>query len=183
MTTASRLSPPLFTRDQIAGRVEALAADIARDYGPGELSVVAILKGAYVFTADLARALARHQVHPAVDFMSFSSYGNSTTSSRDAVLKHALSFPVAGRPVLLVDDILDTGLTIQAAKALLAREGAASIRVCVLLDKPARREAPITADYTGFQIDNLFVVGYGLDYDNRYRELPDLHVLVPDTLP
>lgn len=183
MSTHTRLGSPLFTAAQIQERVEAIADEIAAFYGASEFSVVAIMKGGFIFTADLIRALARRHVHPLVDFMSFSSYGASTSSSRNVTLKHSWSLPITGRQILLVDDILDTGHTIEVAKSLLTREGAARVRVCVLLDKPSRREVPVTADHTGFQVDNVFVVGYGLDYDNRFREQPDLAVLNFDPAP
>lgn len=181
MTTGSHLSPPLFTAPEIQQRVDCLADDIARDYGPADFSVVSVLKGGFVFTADLIRALARRGVHPVVDFVTFSSYGASTVSSRNVTLEREFSLPVTGRRILLVDDILDSGLTLNAAKKLLYDRGALDVRVCVLLDKKARRGIPMTANYTGFHIDNVFVVGYGLDFDNRYRELPDLVALISDT--
>jgi len=179
--TAPHDIPPLISAARIRRRVLALAVEIAGDYGQADFSIVTILKGGFVFTADLIRALAGLNVHPIVDFVTFSSYGAGTTSSRQVTLKQELSLPVKGLRILLIDDILDTGLTTLTAKRLLLEQGAAEVRVCVLLDKPSRREVSITADYTGFEIDNVFVVGYGLDFNNRYRELPDLKVLTPDS--
>jgi len=182
MISAPHISRPLFTAAAIQQRVETIANEIARDYGQEDFSVVAILKGGFVFTADLIRALALRSVHPLVDFVSLASYGAQTMSSKQVTLRHELSLPVKGRRILLIDDILDTGLTLQAARQLLVDQGASDIRICVLLDKPSRRQAALSADYTGFQIDNVFVVGYGLDYDHRFRELPYLAVLT-ETLP
>ena len=174
-----QVSAPLFPAPVIQQRVETLADEIAREYGQDDFTVVAILKGGFVFTADLIRALSLRNVHPLVDFVSFSSYGAQTVSTRHVTLRHELTLPVAGKRVLLIDDILDTGLTLQAARCLLTAEGATEVRTCVLLDKPSRRLADLSADFTGFQIEDVFVVGYGLDFDNRFRELPHLAVLTP----
>jgi hypoxanthine phosphoribosyltransferase len=174
MSVTPTLDKELFSAEQIRTRINALADDIARDYGADDILAVSILKGSFVFTADLIRALAGHQVHPLVDFMTLSSYGSSSTSSGKVLLHQELSLPVEGHRVLLIDDILDTGLTLQTARELLIQKGAAEVRTCVLLDKPSRRISPMTADYIGFQIENVFVVGYGLDYNNHYRHLPGL---------
>ena len=170
----------LYTADQIRTRVNAMADTLAAKLPDGELLCVALLNGSFVFAADLARALADRDVHPVIDFMTPASYGGSTVSTGSVTLKHDLSLPVQGRDVLLVDDILDTGLTLQAVCRLLTERGAASIHTCVLLDKPARRRVPVTADLVGFVIDDVFVVGYGLDYDSRYRHLPYLAALTLD---
>jgi hypoxanthine phosphoribosyltransferase len=177
MSATPALDKELFSAEQIRTRINALADDIARDYGADDILAVSILKGSFVFTADLIRALAGHQVHPLVDFMTLSSYGSSSMSSGKVLLHQELSLPVKGHRVLLIDDILDTGLTLQTARELLIQKGADEVRTCVLLDKPSRRVAPITADYSGFQIENVFVVGYGLDYNSRYRHLPGLAIL------
>lgn len=177
MNSTPHLDRDLFSADEIRERVEAIAGEIARDFDGGDFLAIALLKGSFVFTADLIRALARHGLHPVVDFLALSSYGAETTSCGTVTLRHELSLPVTGQRVLLIDDILDTGLTLQTACQMLARQGAAEIRTCVLLDKPSRRVAPITADYTGFKIGDVFVVGYGLDYNNRYRHLPGLATL------
>lgn len=171
---------PLFTADQIRTRVNAMADTLAADLPDGELLCVALLNGSFIFAADLARALADRDVHPVIDFMTPASYGGGTASSGSVTLKHDLSLPVKGRDILLVDDILDTGLTLQAVCRLLAERGAASVHTCVLLDKPSRRRVPVTADLVGFVIDDVFVVGYGLDYDHRYRHLPYLAALTLD---
>lgn len=173
----------LFSATEIRDRVDALAGEIARDFGAGEFLAVSLLKGSFMFTADLIRALARHRVNPLVDFLALSSYGGRSTSSGKVTLHHELSLPIRGHRVLLIDDILDTGLTLRTACSMLSGLGAADVRTCVLLDKPSRRVVPVRADYTGFQVDDVFVVGYGLDYNNRYRHLPGLSVLQFDPPP
>ena len=162
----------LFTAAQIRRRLDRLADDIARTSSCKELVVVAVLKGSYVFLADLARLLANRNIHLVVDFLGLSSYGADTSSSGKVNLRHDLSIPLKGKSVLLIDDILDSGSTLQYATALLKKKGAVTIKTCVLLDKTSRRIAPVTADYVGFTVDDTFVVGYGLDYNNHYRQLP-----------
>ena len=162
---------PLYAEDAIAARVDALAEAIARD-APEELLVVVVLKGSFVFAADLVRALDRRGVRPQVDFISLSSYGTGTESTGAVRLTRDLAEDVAGRDVLLVDDILDSGRTLAFARDLLAARGAASVRSCLLLDKAGRRQVAVEADYVGFAIGNWFVVGYGLDLAHRYRGLP-----------
>ncbi len=179
--TTPHLAGVLFSAKQIRERLDVLAAEIARDYGPTDLITVAILKGSFVFVADLARLLSERGIHLAIDFIGLSSYGPNTTSSGRVLVGHDLTVSVAGHPVLLIDDILDTGLTLQTACRLLLEKGAAEVRTCVLLDKPSRRRVPMTADYVGFHIDDVFAVGYGLDHDNRHRHLPYLALLSFDT--
>ena len=162
----------LFSAAQIRRRLDRLADEIARTSRTKELVAVAILKGSYVFLADLARLLSNRQIHLVVDFLGLSSYGPGTSSSGKIALRHDLSIPLKGKSVLLIDDILDSGLTLQYATALLKKRGARTVKTCVLLDKPSRRKTPLTADYVGFTVDDTFVVGYGLDYDNHYRHLP-----------
>lgn len=183
MNGTPHLDRELFTAAGIRDRVDTLAGDIARDFGTGEFLAVSLLKGSFMFTADLIRALARHRVNPLVDFLALSSYGGHSTSSGKVTLRHELSLPIKNHRVLLIDDILDTGLTLQTACTMLSGLGAADIRTCVLLDKPSRRVVPIRPDYTGFQVEDVFVVGYGLDYNNRYRHLPGLSVLRFDPSP
>lgn len=168
----------LFSARRIERRVAALAAEIAGNTPRGELVIVAILKGSYVFLADLARHLANHDIHLVVDFLGLSSYGGNTTSSGSVTVRQDISVPLQGKTVLLMDDILDTGLTLTCGVALLKKHGARAVRTCVLLDKPARRRIPVTADHVGFTVDDGFVVGYGLDYDNHYRHLPYIAELI-----
>lgn len=160
----------LIEGDEIARRVDALAAAIAADE-PGDFLVVVVLKGSFVFAADLIRALERAGASPHVDFITLASYGAGTASSGTVRVAHDLSEEVAGRPVLLVDDILESGRTLVFARDALLARGAARVRSCVLLDKPDRRAVEIEADYVGFRIGNDFVVGYGLDLAHRYRGL------------
>ena len=161
----------LFTAEQIAGRVEELAGEIVAQID-GDLLVVVILKGSFVFAADLIRALDRNGVPARVDFITLSSYQEGTESSGRVVLAHDLSEDVKGQDVLIVDDILESGRTLDFACSAMADRGAASVRTCLLLDKPARRKVPIEADFVGFSIAPEFVVGYGLDLAHRYRGLP-----------
>ena len=170
----------LFTAEQIRRRIEVMADAMAAELPPGELHCVSILQGSFVFVADLSRALANRGISLIMDFVTLSSYGSGTTPSGTVTLKHDLSLPVAGRHVLVVDDILDTGLTLQTLCRLLVERGAASIRTCVLIDKPARRRAAVKADVVGFAVGDVFVVGYGLDHAGRYRHLPCLAALTLD---
>ena len=161
----------MFTADQIAGRVEELASEIVAHID-GDLLVVVILKGSFVFAADLIRALDRHGASARVDFITLSSYQEGTESSGRVVMAHDLSEDVNGQHVLIVDDILESGRTLDFACSTMADRGAASVQTCLLLDKPARRKMPIEADFVGFSIAPEFVVGYGLDLAHRYRGLP-----------
>lgn len=167
----------LYNAAQIADRVQELADVIAGDLGP-DLLLVAVLKGSFVFAADLMRALHHAGLHPEVDFMTLSSYGSGVVSSGRIEIRRDVEDAVAGRRVLLVDDILESGRTLAFAKAELERRGA-DVRVCVLLDKPARRQRTVRADYVGFICPERFVIGYGLDYAHRYRELPFIGILAP----
>lgn len=169
----AREARPLFTESQIRERVEVLSHDIARRLGD-EFVIVSILNGAFLFTADLVRALGRRGCRPRVEFITLKSYGDATKSSGDVRLVGVLPERLDGVAVLLVDDVLDSGRTLMTASSLLSDRGAASVSTCVLLDKPARREVPVTPDFTGFAVDDLFVVGYGIDYAERYRYLPYL---------
>ncbi len=166
----------LFGPRRIAARVRRLAREIAADLGPDFLMVV-VLKGAFVFAADLARALHAEGARPRVGFLVLSSYGAGTCSAGRVNVLGEMLDDVAGRGVLVVEDILDTGLTLAHARDRLLAHGAAGVRTCVLVDKPARREIPIEADYVGFDVGERFVVGYGIDHAERYRELPYLGVL------
>ena len=167
----------LFDAAAIARRVEALARDIAGDM-PGEVLVIVVLKGSFVFAADLIRALDRAGASPRVDFITLASYGAGTESHGEVELVRDISEEVAGRRVLLVDDIVDTGRTLKFAKEEMIRRGA-EVRTCLLLDKPARRAVGIEPDYVGFTIEDRFVVGYGLDLAHMYRGLPYIGVVTP----
>jgi len=166
----------LLTGDEIAARVADLGAQLAADYAGRTPVLVSVLKGSIVFLADLIRAM---DVPLNVDLMEVSSYGSATESSGQVRILKDLSSSIEGRDVVVVEDIIDTGLTLNYLLRYLAERHPASVRVCCLLDKPARRLAEIEIDYRGFTIPDRFVIGYGLDYDERYRNLPYVGVLRP----
>jgi hypoxanthine phosphoribosyltransferase len=166
----------LISRESIAHRVRSLARQIEKDFAGRDLVIVALLNGTVVFLADLLRRLS---LPLRLDFIGVSSYGAGTESA-ELVFTKELRLDVSGRDVLLVDDILDTGKTLFRVSAKLRRLGPRQIKTCVLLDKPSRRVEKIAADYVGFTIPNHFVVGYGLDYAERYRNLPFVGVLHPE---
>jgi hypoxanthine phosphoribosyltransferase len=167
----------IFSPSEIAARVTQLAAQIAAQKLEN-LLIVAILKGSFVFAADLIRALHHAGMAPEVEFMTLSSYRKGQVSSGQVSIARDLEGDVEGRNVLLVDDILESGRTLAFAKDLLAARGAASVRSCVLLDKPVQRAAEIAADFKAFDCPNVFVVGYGMDAGHRFRELPFVGRLV-----
>lgn len=166
----------LFTQEQVAARVREMAAQISRDYAGKTPLVVGILRGSFIFMADLVRAM---DIPLTLDFMVASSYGAGTVSSGKVKISLDLQEDIAGRDVLLVEDILDTGNTLSKLVAELKGRQPASLKLCVLLDKPERRTKPIEADYVGFTIPDAFVVGCGLDYDQLYRQLPYIGILKP----
>jgi len=166
----------LISAAEIAGRVATLAENIAAQLPPN-MMIVALLRGSFVFTADLIRALHLVGAHPQVEFMALGSYGNQTASSGDVHIVRDLTENVAGRDVLIVDDILESGRTLTFARDLLRKRGATSIKIAVLLEKPGKRMTDIDADFVGFTISDKFVVGFGLDYANYYRELPYIGVV------
>ncbi|HHT02182.1 MAG TPA: hypoxanthine phosphoribosyltransferase [Firmicutes bacterium] len=163
----------LLTEVTIQNRVRELAWQISHDYEGKRLLVVAVLKGAFIFVADLARHL---QVPAAFDFLAVCSYGSATASSGEVRILKDLDESVEGWDVLLVEDIVDTGLTLNYLTQSLWARRPASLRICSLLDKPARRQVPVKLDYCGFQIPDKFAVGYGLDFDGRYRNAPFIFV-------
>jgi hypoxanthine phosphoribosyltransferase len=166
----------LLSGEQIQARVAELGAQLAADYAGRDPVLVSVLKGSIVFLADLVR---RMEIPLSIDLMEVSSYGASTESSGQVRILKDLSMAIDGREVIVVEDIIDTGLTLNYLLRYLHDKGPASIRICCLLDKPARRLADITIDYRGFTIPDRFVIGYGLDYDERYRNLPYIGVLRP----
>lgn len=165
---------PLITQGQIEKRLKELGTKITADYEGKELVMVCILKGAYVFFADLVRNV---QIPVNVDFMMVSSYGAGTRSAGVVKIISDLSSPIKGRDILIVDDIIDTGLTLNYLYKTLKAKKPRSLRLCVLLDKVERRKHEVPLDYVGFTIPNKFVIGYGLDYQERYRNLPYVAVL------
>jgi hypoxanthine phosphoribosyltransferase len=166
----------LLTGDEVQARVLELGAQVAADYEGRDPVLVSVLKGSIIFLADLVRATP---IPLSIDLMEVSSYGASTESSGQVRILKDLSSSIAGRDVLVVEDIIDTGLTLNYLLRYLHDKGPASIRICCLLDKPARRLAPIEIDYRGFTIPDRFVIGYGLDYGEHYRNLPYVGVLRP----
>lgn len=164
----------LYPRAEIAARVTALAREIDRDYAGRELLLVGILKGSFLFVADLARAVST----PAdVDFVRIASYGSETRSSGIVEIRKDLEMPIRGRHVLIVEDIVDSGYTLEALCNLLLLREPASLRVCTLVDKRSQRATEVPVDYVGFTLDKGFIVGYGLDYDERFRGLPDIYLV------
>jgi hypoxanthine phosphoribosyltransferase len=166
----------LIDRDALQRRVTELAVQIAAAVPSQDLVMVGPLKGAVVFMADLARALHDQGVQVILDFMALSSYGDGTVSRGTVDMTMDLSVDLAGRDVLLVDDIADTGRTLAFARERVLAHGPASLRIAVVLDKPARREVDVPLDFVGFEIPDLFVLGYGADLAQRYRELPFIGV-------
>ena len=166
----------LLDSQTVAGRVAELGAQLAADYAGRDPVLVSVLKGAMVFLADLMRAM---DLPTSIDFMEVSSYGAATESSGQVRILKDLSRPIEGRDIIVVEDIIDTGLTLNYLLGYLADRQPASISICCLLDKPARRLAEIPIDYIGFTIPDRFVIGYGLDFDERYRNLPYIGVLKP----
>ena len=170
----------LIDATDIARRVGELGQQISHDYGDEEVLLVCVLRGAAIFAADLARHLAGNNV--VLDFISVSSYGSATSSSGVVRFLKDLEESVEGRHVLVVEDIVDTGLTLKYLLENLQSRQPRSLKSCTLLDKPSRRRVPIEADYCGFAIDDLFVVGYGLDFAQKYRQLPNICVLQGENL-
>jgi len=163
----------LITEEAIRKRVNELAKVISTDYRGSKPLLVGLLKGSFIFLADLARAL---DIDSEIDFMTVSSYGNSMENSEVRILKD-LGEPIQGRDVLIVEDIIDTGLTLSRILELLAARHPRSLKVCTLLNKPRRRKAEVTVDYNGFDIEDVFVAGYGIDFAQKYRNLPQLVVV------
>lgn len=161
----------LHGRDEIAQRVRELAQEIATHL-PDDFVIVALLKGSFIFVADLVRTLHEAGVHPEIEFMRLSSYGVRKVSSGEVHLLGDVPTDIANRTVLLVDDILDTGRSISYARTLLEQRDVARILTCVLVDKPSRREVDVTANFVGFEVPDVFIAGYGIDYAERYRCLP-----------
>ena len=170
----------LISRQRIDEAVTRLADEIRHDYAAGPPVLVGVLHGAFVFLADLARAL---QLPVEIGFVGLSSYGSGTASSGRLELFHELRADVAGRHVVLVEDIVDSGHSVTYLCDYLRQRRPASLRICCLLDKPERREVPVDIDYRGFTIPNLFIVGYGMDFNGQYRHLPDIRVLEETPIP
>ncbi len=167
----------LIGREEIAGMVRSVGARINADYAGREVMLVCVLKGACVFLSDLMRVL---DVPVAIDFMSVSSYGSGTSTTGTVRILRDLDADIAGKHVIVVEDIVDTGLTLRYLKEMLSTRRPASIAVCAAFDKPARRKVHVEVEYVGMTIPDEFIVGYGLDFGGKYRNLPDVCVLSDD---
>lgn len=167
----------LLSAEEIQEKVKELGAQISKDYEGKNLMLISILKGSIVFMSDLMRAIT---IHCKIDFMAVSSYGSSTKTSGVVRILKDLDIPLENYDVLIVEDILDSGMTLDYITKILNERHPNSIKICTLLDKPARRKIDIKADYIGFLVPDEFVVGYGLDYDERYRNVPFVGVLRPE---
>jgi hypoxanthine phosphoribosyltransferase len=176
MTKASLGSdlPILLDAAKIQGRIAELAADISRDYEGRTPHLIGVLKGAWVFMADLVRHIS---IKCTVDFLGIQSYGAGSVSSGEVRITKDLDVSIEGRDVLIVEDILDTGRTFSYLQEVLGAHDPSSLKLVVLLDKQSRRVIPVRPDYRGFVIPDVFVVGYGLDFDQRYRNLPDVRYI------
>jgi hypoxanthine phosphoribosyltransferase len=163
---------PLISRKQIASIVKGLADQISKDYGQRDLVVVCILKGAFMFLSDLVRHL---RIPVQIDFARLASYGAGTKSSGLIEITKDIETSIEGKDVLIVEDIIDSGRTVRFLKERLALSKPRSVRVCALLDKKARREVEVEADYIGKEVDDVFIVGYGIDFNEAYRNLPEIY--------
>lgn len=166
----------LFDEPDIQNRIEELAQEISRSI-PDDFMILGLLKGSFMFIADLSRSLYRVDRHPEIEFMRLSSYGLEKTSAGEVHLLGDCPTDLTGRHVLLIDDIADTGRSLAYARALLEQRDVGRLWSCVLLDKPSRREVDAHVDFVGFTIDDVFVAGYGIDYAEKYRELPYIVVV------
>ncbi|MFO0665197.1 MAG: hypoxanthine phosphoribosyltransferase [Polyangiaceae bacterium] len=165
----------MLSADTIAARVKELGAEIARDYKDKSLVLVTVLKGSYIFSADLARAIDSSNLR--IDFLGVRSYGEGTETSGVVQITHDLSKPIENEDVIIVEDIVDTGLTIAHLMDLFRTRKPRSVKVCSLLHKPARARVHVKVDYLGFTIEDKFVIGYGLDFGEKYRNLPYVGVI------
>jgi len=164
----------LIDQEELSARIADLAREIRQDFPSGQLHVICVLKGAFLFMGDLIRAMDGHVT---IDFMACSSYGGGITSTGEVRLSKDLDSGLEGRDVIIVEDIVDTGLTLHYLQEILLARGPRSLRTACLLSKPSRRKIDVKVDYIGFTIDDRFVVGYGLDYNEQYRNLPYIGVL------
>ncbi|NOU80671.1 hypoxanthine phosphoribosyltransferase [Paenibacillus sp. LMG 31459] len=170
----TQITKVLVSKDQLQQRVQELGAEISRDYEGKELVLIGILKGGAVFMSDLMREIT---LPVGIDYMSVSSYGASSTSSGVITIKKDIDTDIRGKHVLLVEDLIDTGLTLQHLRQLFALREAASVRICTILSKPSRRLVEVPVEYCGIDIPDEFVVGYGLDYAEQFRNLPEVWIV------
>lgn len=164
----------LYSPEDIAKRVKELGSQISKEYKDKEIILVCILKGSYVFTADLSREI---DVPCSVEFMQVSSYADSTVTSGSLRIIKDINVPVDGKHLIIIEDIIDTGITLNNLKKMLSTRNPASLKLCAFLDKPSRRKTDIEADYVGYTVEDNFLVGYGLDYAQKYRNLPFVAIL------
>lgn len=164
----------MLSEEEVDKRIGELGAQISKDYEGKEVTLICILKGASFFACELAKRIT---VPVAIDFMKVSSYGSGTVSTGQVKIINDLSDSIEGKDVIIVEDIIDSGNTLNALPKVLMERKPSSIKLCTLLDKPSRREVEVDVDYTGFQIPDHFVVGYGLDYDQKYRNLPYIGIV------
>lgn len=168
---------PLITEFDLKIRIGNLVKEIANDYNGDELVIIGLLKGSFMFMADLARLLHLHDIPLLIDFLAVSSYGPATTSSGKVRISRDITIDIKGKWVLLIDDILDSGRTMYQVTRHLMKKKPTVLKTCVFLDKSKERVIDFRADYVGFKVPDEFIVGYGLDYDSRYRELPYLSTI------
>jgi hypoxanthine phosphoribosyltransferase len=169
-----RQPKPLITQGKINQAVAKLAAEINRDYRSKQPLLIGILKGSFVFMADLVRRL---DLPIEVDFVKLSSYGSGTKTSGKVKVVQGLKSPIKGRDVLIIEDIVDTGLTVSFLMGNLRKKKPASLKLCVLVDKPSEHKVPVTIDYLGFNVPDKFIVGYGIDWNEKFRQLPDICII------
>lgn len=174
----NNLSEILISEEQIANRIQEMGEELSRDYQDKNPLLIALLKGAWIFLADLTRAMT---IPLQVDFMNVSSYGDGMESTEVRILKD-VDAHVVGRHVIIIEDIIDTGFTLEKIKEIYRGRGVASLKVCSFLDKPSRRKTEVQGDYIGFEVEDKFVVGYGLDYAQDYRHLPYVGVVAPEAV-
>jgi hypoxanthine phosphoribosyltransferase len=167
---------PLVSRKEIDSIIKGLADQISKDYGERELVLVCILKGAFMFLSDLVRHL---QIPVKIDFVRLFSYGSGMKSSGVIEITKDVELPIEGKDVLIIEDIVDSGRTLQFLRDRLSLANPRSVKICALLDKKARREVEIKVDYLGKEVDDVFVVGYGVDYNEDYRNLPEIYYVTP----
>jgi hypoxanthine phosphoribosyltransferase len=164
----------LISRDEIAETVDRLACEVRRDYQSTEPLLIGVLKGSFIFLADLTRRL---DLPLQIDFIRLSSYGTGSETSGRVRIVHGIKTPIKGKDVLVVEDVVDTGITTAFLLEYLKKKGPASLKLCTLTDKPSRRRVPVPIDYLGFTVPNKFIVGYGLDCDQKFRNLPHIYTL------
>jgi hypoxanthine phosphoribosyltransferase len=164
----------LYSRESIAAEVERLGAEISRDFADQEVMLIGVLKGSFIFIADLIRAI---KIPTVVDFVRLASYGSETSTSGIIEFRKGLEMPIRGRHVIIIEDIVDSGYTLETLYHKLLLQEPQSLKICTLIDKRRRREVEIEADYVGITMDDGFIIGYGLDHDERYRNLPDIYLV------